>query len=324
MTKKAFSPPTGASTLSELLLREIDPVKDLLGKLITEKTTGMIAGPRGSGKSFLSMYVAYAIAGGKDLPPWGTGSGDRVVIFDGEMSGSITQERFALLHARNPSESSRKKAEKNLFIVNRDLLRDAIGSIDTIDGQAKLDALIPPNTKFIVIDNLSAWTKDGREDGHAWSILKPWLLQKRLLGYAVLLIHHTGKNNQQRGSSMHEDMLDYSILIKPIPGSTGRQETRFTIEHTKIRGNVPELKKKYECAVWTENEMLHFETTPAGFQIDANAAEMKKLAEGGISQAEIGKKFGISASTVNRVLKQLREQEAEINELEEDPGAYLH
>ena len=83
--------------------------------------------------------------------------------------------------------------------------------------------------------------------------------QEAIIGIALILFHHTGKNGQQRGSSMHEDLLDYSILLSPLQSDANRQDTRFGIEHTKLRDHLPELRQKYECSIWTEDESREFE-----------------------------------------------------------------
>ena len=280
---------------------------ELLGLMILEKSIGLIAGPRGGGKSWLAMLIAYAISACKPVEPWGTGSGTPVVMLDGEMRAAGVQERFRLLHALNKDAESRAMAEINLSIISRDYMGDPIGSIDTDEGQRRIDELIPESAKLVIVDNLSAWSSSGREDSNSWALVKTWLIKKRLQGVAVLLIHHTGKNGQQRGSSMHEDLLDYSILLSPLPSNSERHDTRFGIEHTKLRDHIPELRQKYECAIWTEDESLQFEIVPAGFNPSQHEIEMIEKHRAGMSMGEIALELGISKSTVSRTLKKMRE-----------------
>lgn len=61
----------GAMRLGEFLSRGFDVDKELLGRMILVKSIGMIAGPRGGGKSWLALLFAYSVAGGKSLDPWG-------------------------------------------------------------------------------------------------------------------------------------------------------------------------------------------------------------------------------------------------------------
>lgn len=306
-TNKIYHKKRGPISLGDMLKLTLPAEIALLGTMLLEKSIGLIAGPRGGGKSWLAMIIAYAVAAGKPLEPWGTGAGATVVLFDGEMRAAGVQDRFRLLHAFNSSdEKSRCLAQTNIQIVSRDYMVDPIGSIDTEEGQLRIDELISDSAKLVIIDNLSAWTSGGREDSGSWAIIKSWLIQKRIQGVAVLLIHHTGKNGQQRGSSMHEDLLDYSILLSPLPSNSERHDTRFGIEHTKLRDHIPELRHKYECSIWTEDDALRFEIVPAGFKTSQHEMEMVEQRRAGVSMADIAKGLGISTSTVSRTLKKLR------------------
>ncbi|WP_322405519.1 AAA family ATPase [Massilia luteola] len=297
----------GPIKLGALLDLALRADASLLGMMILEKSIGFLAGPRGGGKSWLAMIFAYAIAARKPLEPWGTGAGAAVVLLDGEMRAAGVQERLRLLHALNTNEESRILAEANVHIVSRDYMVDHIGSMDTEEGQRRIDELIPESAKFVVVDNLSAWTSGGREDSGSWAIIKTWLIRKRIQGVAVLLVHHTGKNGQQRGSSVHEDLLDYSILLSPLPSSSEGHDTRFSIQHTKLRDHIPELRQTYECSIWTEGERFQFEILPAGFNANQHAAEMVEKYRTGSSMTDIASELGISKSTVSRTLKKLRE-----------------
>lgn len=288
---------------------------ELLGSMIIAKSIGMIAGTRGGGKSWLAMLIAYAIAAGKSLEPWGLGAGVPVVILDGEMRIASLKERLALIHAYNHDAGSRSAAEVNLHIISRDCMSIEIGSIDSVEGQRQIDSLLPEGAMFLVIDNLSAWTSGGREDSNSWSAIKPWLITKRLSGVAVLLIHHAGKNGQQRGSSAHEDLLDYSILLSPLPSSTNRDDTRFSVQHTKLRDNLPELRKTSEYSIWVDQGMFHFDVAPSGFKIAAHDEKMLRLFEEGMSYEKIGHKLGINKSTVSRRLMKVRDA---MNEADSD------
>jgi len=299
----------GSIALGAFLDLELTKDKELLGKMILEKSIGMLAGPRGGGKSWNAMIFAYAIAAGKEVLPWGVGSGAAVTYLDGEMRATGVQERFRLLHQKDKCLATRNAAEANFHIISRDYIGDHIGFIDTEEGQQKIDTLIFPATKLLIVDNLSAWTYGGREDSNAWAVIANWLIQKRLHGVAVLLIHHTGKNGQQRGSSMHEDLLDYSIRLSTLPEAGKLNETRFGIEHTKLRDHIPELRQKFEGLIWTDDDGLGFDFVPAGSNLAEHQIKIVELDQSGLSMTDIGKELGISTSTVSRFLKKRRESQ---------------
>lgn len=75
-----------AVQLGQMLKMKFTPDIQLLGQLIFAKNhRNDRIGPRGGGKSLLSMLMSYAIIGGKPLEPWGSGSGMPVAYLDGEM-----------------------------------------------------------------------------------------------------------------------------------------------------------------------------------------------------------------------------------------------
>jgi putative DNA primase/helicase len=308
-----------AVPLGQLKKIYVPPLRPLLGSMISEGSIGMIAGSRGAGKSLLAGTVAVAVAGEKPVKPWGTGSGDIVCYFDGEMRLQAFRDRLTAVQARIQSPKAAAAVDSNLYVVSRDFCGAPIGSIDTEDGQQQMEDLIPVSTSLVIIDNLSAWTKGGREDGASWAITKSWLLNLRLKGIAVLLIHHTGKNGNQRGSSAHEDLLDYSILLRPVMNHSDVNKTRFIVQHTKLRDHIPELKQDYDFVFWNENDMLKFDVNPVSAQLSPRETAILQLheKEPKLSLADIAKRLGISKSTVSRVLKKLSDA-AESNQGQDD------
>lgn len=93
----------GSIALGEFLDIEFPPDQELLGRMVLEKSIGMIAGPRGGGKSWSAMIFAYAVAGGKELLPWGVGHSSPVTYLDGEMRATGVQERFGSCVQKIPS-----------------------------------------------------------------------------------------------------------------------------------------------------------------------------------------------------------------------------
>ncbi len=61
----------------------------------------MIDGPRGLGKTHVSLNVAYAVATGGEFLGWKAPQPRRVLFIDGEMPGALLQERLAAIVAVN-------------------------------------------------------------------------------------------------------------------------------------------------------------------------------------------------------------------------------
>lgn len=294
----------GTLTLGEFLSRKFKTNEPLLGDLVLEKSFGMIAGPRGGIQSKLALLMSYSIAAGKTLKPWGVGAIEQVAYLDGVMIAPELKKSLRVLHAHNTNDESINEVEGNLHIISRDYIGPTIGFIDTEVGQTAIDKLIPAGVKLIVIDNFSAWTSGKRDDSTAVANINAWLASKRIQGIAVLLVHCIEKKSQQRGLSSLEDLLDYSILVSPLPTDPKRDDTRFTVEHIKLPDHIPELRQRYQYATWVEDEKLKIECHPVKVASSSDGAEMARMRdEDGLSLEEIGKHFGKNKSSVSRKLK---------------------
>lgn len=290
-----------AVALRDLVAMDFAPEELLMGQLFLARSIGMMFGPRGSGKSLLAMILAYAMAAEKPVQPWGTGQGVVVCYLDGEMRIRGFRERIDQLAAYNSDEDSTLQGADNFHVISRDLAGQTIGSIDTEAGQKAIDALLPTDVKLLVIDNLSAWTESGGE-GNSWQVIKQWLLKKRLAGVAVLMLHHAGKSGAQRGTSAHEDLLDYSIRITPVVAEDAAT-TVFDVDHTKLRDHLPELRGSFRFTVYSDDEVMRFESVPVNGKQDELLEEVKRHHEAGLSNVEIALKVGRHKSTVGRLLK---------------------
>jgi hypothetical protein len=300
-----------ALSLSEILLLRLPPDIELLGRLILAGTLGLLYGMRGGGKSLLAMIMAYAIAGRKFVAPWGHGSGDTVCYLDGEMRIHGFQERLDQLHASNTDEDSKSAVRERLWIVSRHLIGELVGTLDTEEGQRSIEAYFPPKMSFLIIDNLSAWTSGGGEDLHGWQAVKTWLIQLRLRGIAVLLIHHAGKGGGQRGTSAHEDLVDYSIEVSPMFLEDEPEATAFRVEHKKLRDQLPQLKSPYSFRIRTVDGAMRFSTEAVILDSQKQLDRVVALLEEGLNGKAIAKATGLSEATVSRRLKEHRESRPE-------------
>ena len=66
--------------------------------------------------------------------------------------------------------------------------------------------------------------------------MQGWLLKLRRLGKTVLLIHHSGRGENARGTSKREDVLDTVIQLKQPEDYDIEQGARFEVHLTKARG----------------------------------------------------------------------------------------
>ena len=294
-------------------MREDFPDEDpLLGKVITHGSTGMLSAQRGLGKSLLALHVGYAVAGGKLLKPWGRGIGGVVVYLDGEMHSRTLQKRLRQISNRDSKPVTRKMVEQNFHIIGRDAFDHVIGYIDNEDDQAFIESMLPDDCRLLIVDNLSAWTSSAREDGTAFAPIKRWLAHLRTKGVAVLLVHHTGKNgSSQRGTSIHEDLLDYSILLREDKSGKPKNGTSFLLEHTKLRELHPDIPKVCRYTFTTDlatDVMDHRYEDGESDTVGEDDAAIVELLKEGLSGKEIAEQLGVSTSAVSRVKKPLPDE----------------
>lgn len=310
---------TKAVSLRELKNMKFSAEVQLLGLMFIARSIGMMFGPRGSGKSLLAMIIAYATAAAKKVHPWGEGTGNLVCYLDGEMRIRGFQERIRQLSAFNGDPDSVSMGADNFHVISRDLAAQPIGNIDTESGQREIDALIPLDTKILIIDNLAAWTENGGE-GTSWQSIKHWLLGKRLSGMAVLMLHHAGKSGAQRGTSAHEDLLDYSIRITPVPDEDPAK-TVFDVDHTKLRDHLPQLRGSFRFTVYSENGVMKFDSVSVQSPRDEKLEEIEKLHKLGKTNTEIAAIVGRHKSTIGRALDTIKAAKAGGLVADESEGA---
>lgn len=301
-----FSLTRGCVALAEVLEWTLPDQQYLIGKFLARGSTGMLSGPRGLGKSLLTTTIAYGVAGGKWLRPWGCGVGAVVAYVDGEMSKRTLTTRVRQIRNRDTDPQTIALASQNLHIISRDVVGGVIGYIDNEDDQRLIESMLPKDCALLIIDNLSAWTSSGREDGASYAPIKRWLCHLRTKDIAVLLVHHTGKRGgDQRGSSIHEDLLDYSILLSPDKHPKPQNGTSFLLQHTKLRDLHPDLPDVCRIVITTENDIMHLAYEDMSNPVAERDAEIAALFAQGYSGKEIAQQLGLHPSTVSRAKARL-------------------
>jgi putative DNA primase/helicase len=117
-----------------------------------------------------------------------------------------------------------------------------------------------------------------------------------------LIVHHTGKGGQQRGTSRREDVLDTSISLRRPEDYTPAEGASFEVHFEKHRGFYGEDAEPFEAkldvrdnvAIWTMRDIE-----------DVNLARVKALLDDELSVRDIADETGISKSTVQRLKKKI-------------------
>ena len=303
--KMALSKESAFKTMCihELASYKFKPREPILTPWLNSQDLCMVYAARGIGKTHFAISVAYAIATGTDFLKWKADIPRKVLYLDGELPGVVLQQRLAMhCPSIKPKEGYFKAWTPDLMGLDED--SPPMPDLSTADGQKVINAQIEADTAFIVIDNLSAWCRTGREnEGESWLPMSTWLSYLRRRGIAVLLVHHAGKNGAQRGTSKKEDLLDISIALDRPKEYSPEQGAAFTAEFTKARhlkGNEAEsleivLNEVEDKAQWTWRtvELSTFD-------------RVVTLANEGLKANEIVIELEINKSSVSRHLKKAR------------------
>lgn len=293
--------PGGGFTMSDPTLRTIDaatllemvfPPRELvLAPWLPAKGLAMIYGPRGIGKTHLSLGIAFAVATGGVFLRWKADRPRRVLVIDGEMPGVVLQERLSAIVDAAPLEAP---AGYIRFLAMD--MQDG-GNLDLSDEgcHVALDAAIG-DAELVIVDNISTLARGGREnEAESWLPVQQWALAQRRAGRSVVFIHHAGKGGQQRGTSRREDVLDTVVALRRPSDHQPDEGARFEVHFEKSRGFHGDDAKPFEAALtpgagWTTRDLA-----------DVDVARVMALTADGMSVRDIAEELKISRSKASRL-----------------------
>lgn len=286
-----FPSPIG---LADFLKLDIPPRELLLAPWLPAKGLAMIVAPRGIGKTFVALNVAYAVASGGIFLGWRAEHARRVLYIDGEMPAVALQERLA----RIVKDAGAAPAGDMLALMAADMGEHGLPDLSTPEAQAALMPVLEPYA-LIVMDNLSTLCRTGREnEAESWTAMQGFALALRRAGKSVLFIHHTGKGGTQRGTSRREDVLDSVLLLKRPEDYDAKQGARFIVTFDKARGFAGADAETFEAALDAQTGVWRVKAVTA-----SRDAEIREMKEQGFSVRDIAKELGIGNATVQRALK---------------------
>lgn len=283
-------------SLAELLKRDFPKRTYLLDPWLEERTLAMIYGARGVGKSFLTLSIAIAVAGGGAFLNWRAGKPSGVLYVDGEMAGDHLKERARLLAGSNSDSIP-------LHFLARDMVYNCPFTLGNADfAKAILHFADEVGAKLIVLDNLSTLWRGRENEAESWDYMQDWLIGLRQSGRSVLIVHHAGKSGQQRGTSRKEDSLDTVLALRKPESVTQSAGACFNVIFEKSRSQRGKATEPFHAAL-REKKDLGLESWQRGpLRLDSSNDEILALYKSGRQQADIAKALGISSSKVCRVI----------------------
>src|SRR5471032_172182 len=225
---------------TDLYAADLPEREVILDPILSAKSLALLYGPRGLGKTFVALGIAWAAATGASFLGWRARRPHRVLYVDGEMAAADVRERLASFGPAPPT--------LDLMLV--DLQAGTQPDLATPDGQFRLmESWGRP--ELVVLDNLASLAGFKSNNPDAWSNLQRFLVLQRQLGRAVLMVHHANKQGAPRGSSRREDVLDLVLALRRPDGYTPREGARMEIHFEKTRGLYGDAVEPVEARLGT-------------------------------------------------------------------------
>jgi putative DNA primase/helicase len=196
----------------------------------------MIYARRGVGKTFAAQAIAWAVVTGTAWLRFEVRKPTGVLYIDGEMPREDLQSRF-----RSIAEGSQQQIVRPLRLLSEDLDDQPLPSLATAEGQRVVEAELEafPEVGLVVIDAVTTLCLDaraGESDSKSWDSMQSWLLSLRRRGVASLVLHHSGKTGDQRGTSKREDVMTQVIRLDQPQDYRAEEGARFELRFVKARG----------------------------------------------------------------------------------------
>jgi len=285
---------------------ELPPEEWVIEPMIATKHSAMVFGPRGCGKTWVSLGIAAAAASGKPLfGRWTVPKPHTVCYIDGEMGWSSVSKRASQMLGGIGCTGFDECAR--LHILADELQTNGIPSILDESGQARIDAYLDEiGAELVIVDNLSALA--GARDENDAAGLEPvlsWMRRQKRKGRATVIVHHAGKDASRggRGTSRLEDPFELIMSVTKPKGYKASDGATMDIKFTKARhlhgADVDGL------AVTIDVDAVGRATARTIDPNDLRDRRIAELKEEGYSQREIAAEVGCDHTTVGRILKKM-------------------
>ena len=284
-------------TFSDIQKDTPKPIEFIFIPCLAIQGTAFIYAPTGLGKTFFTLNLAYAIAGGGNFLKYSCPKPRKVLYVDAEMA-------YNQIHARIINISKQQGDlyfEENFSLITRDKINFPIPQIDEKNGQQfYLDQINEHKYEVVVFDNLSTLTCFDENKANEWKPIQKFLLQLRTMGVSTICVHHAGKaEGTYRGTSKMTDCVDVVISLESIDKEIIEENyvgTRFNVVYKKNR-------------LFSGKDAASFETAYNGNEWickSMNQSDLDKVVEKfkcNMSQRDIAQEMKCSQSKVNKLIK---------------------
>lgn len=292
-----------ATSLSEFLGMEITPQEAILEPWLKTSSINMLHAKRGVGKTHVGLAIAYAVATGTSYLGWKAPKPRKVLYLDGEMSSFSLQLRLRAISEATPCDPA---LLDNLRIFTPDLQHGPIPDLADRGWHSPVRGIIG-DAELVIVDNLSCLARSGGQenDSDSWDVMSDWALGLRREGIAVLFMHHSGKNGQQRGTSRREDNLNVVINLRHPADYSPEKGAQFEVHFEKGRELFGEDTKPFLAQMLAKEGLQYWEIEDLEASTFDQVVAMTNL---DMSMYDIAAELGVNKSTVSRYQKRAKEE----------------
>jgi hypothetical protein len=254
----------------------------------------MIYGWRGVAKTRLAMKLGHTIASTGSFLGWSVQKAKKVCYVDGELGLGAMRRRFKAIQLEAPFSPKGDYFK----VLSKDHCGGQLWNLSDPSKHPLYQEAFA-DRDVIIIDNIlsSVFPLFGRDDDVAqWQRIMPFLFNLRDQGKTVILIHHTGKGGTQLGTSVKENWLDTSILLKTPDSPRDVNGCEFEFHFTKTR----DVKKCDAPSLYVQllDDDLGVPRWWWEKLGDARTQQVKNMKELGVSKRDAAKELGISLREV--------------------------
>jgi putative DNA primase/helicase len=148
--------------------------------------------------------------------------------------------------------------------------------------------------------------------------MQEWLLRLRRRGIAVLLVHHSGKGGQQRGTSRREDVLDTVIGLRRPEDYEPQEGARFEVHIEKARAHIGDAGKPFEARLVPTPDGHGLTWSTRDLSPTTHLEQAAALFRDGVTVRAVAAQLGIDKSRAGRL--RLKAREDGLLDTEDDTG----
>lgn len=293
--------------LGELFRRQW-PVREFaISPWLYTGESALIWADTGVGKTWLTLSLAVAMAGGGKVWDYEAPKPRRVMIIDGEMNlQEFTERARDLALGGKVRDLDVEALERNISICARQGQGPSARFYDVTDPDDQRRIMQRVNrfkADVVIVDNLTtcADTMDDENSATDFKQVMSFLMKLKAAGKTAILVHHSNKQGDNyRGSSAMAATFEVIIGLKKPP--VAREDVAsFSLTWPKMRKRGAEGIRR--ARVWT------LEANGWAVQEDEDSLDVRVkaavLSLKFCSGAEVAEALGVSRSTISRVLDRL-------------------